>query len=93
MGWASGGEQAARALRLALGKAGVRADQIDYLNAHGSSTPLGDKTETVKALVVPNFDALKSWAKAQGQEKPTNESLVADPAVRRLIKSDLDKRR
>lgn len=53
---------------------------------------LGDKTESVKALVVPNFDALKSWAKAQGNDKPTNETLVADPAVRKLIKSDLDKR-
>lgn len=53
---------------------------------------LGDKTETVKALVVPNFDALKAWAKEQGQEKPTPESLAADPAVRKLIKSDLDKR-
>ena len=53
---------------------------------------LGDKTESVKALVVPNFDALKTWARAQGQEKPTNETLVADPAVRKLIKGDLDKR-
>ena len=53
---------------------------------------LGDKSETVKALVVPNFDALKTWAKEQGQEKPTNESLVADPAVRKLIKGDIDAR-
>jgi 3-oxoacyl-[acyl-carrier-protein] synthase II len=41
------GEQAARALQLALAKAGVRPDQVDYLNAHGTSTPLGDKAETV----------------------------------------------
>lgn len=53
---------------------------------------LGDKSETVKALVVPNFDALKTWAKEQGKDKATNESLVADPAVRKLIKSDIDKR-
>ena len=53
---------------------------------------LGDKTESVRALVVPNFDALKTWAKEQGQTKPTNEGLIADPAVRKLIKSDIDKR-
>ncbi len=41
------GEQAARALRTALAKAGVRPDQIDYLNSHGTSTPLGDRAETV----------------------------------------------
>jgi 3-oxoacyl-[acyl-carrier-protein] synthase II len=41
------GEQGARALQMALAKAGVRPDQVDYLNAHGTSTPLGDKAETV----------------------------------------------
>jgi 3-oxoacyl-[acyl-carrier-protein] synthase II len=41
------GEQAARALELALTKAGVRPSQINYLNAHGTSTPAGDKAETL----------------------------------------------
>ncbi len=41
------GEQATRAIRLALAKAGVRPDQVDYLNAHGTSTPAGDKAETL----------------------------------------------
>lgn len=40
------GEQGARALQMALTKAGVRPEQVDYLNAHGTSTPLGDKAET-----------------------------------------------
>ena len=40
------GEQAARALRLALAQAGVRPDQVDYYNAHGTSTPAGDIAET-----------------------------------------------
>ena len=41
-----GGAQAARCMRQALGDAGVRPDQVDYINAHGSSTPLNDPTET-----------------------------------------------
>jgi len=41
------GSQAARAMRLALDDAGLTAESIDYVNAHGSSTPLNDATETM----------------------------------------------
>jgi len=40
------GDGAARALRLALKKAGLSPGDIDYINAHGTATPLNDKTET-----------------------------------------------
>jgi 3-oxoacyl-[acyl-carrier-protein] synthase II len=40
------GRQAARAIRLALSEAGVEPGEIGYVNAHGSSTPLNDSTET-----------------------------------------------
>ena len=40
-----GGEQSARAMRLALAEARVEPSQVDYLNAHASSTPLGDAIE------------------------------------------------
>jgi len=40
------GSQAARAMRLALKDADVGAGEIGYINAHGSSTPLNDTTET-----------------------------------------------
>ena len=35
-----------RAMVLAMRNAGINADQVDYLNAHGTSTPLGDVNET-----------------------------------------------
>lgn len=41
------GEQGARAIRTALAKAGLRPSQVDYLNAHGTSTPRGDLAETL----------------------------------------------
>lgn len=41
------GGQAARCVRLALEDAGVKPHEVDYVNAHGSSTPLNDKTETL----------------------------------------------
>jgi 3-oxoacyl-[acyl-carrier-protein] synthase II len=40
------GAQAARAMRLALREAHLRPTDIGYINAHGSSTPLNDTTET-----------------------------------------------
>ncbi|MFN2571555.1 MAG: beta-ketoacyl-ACP synthase II [Gemmatimonadales bacterium] len=40
------GRQAARAIRLALADGDVAADEVGYINAHGSSTPLNDSTET-----------------------------------------------
>jgi 3-oxoacyl-[acyl-carrier-protein] synthase II len=39
--------QAARCLRLALADAGIRPHEVAYVNAHGSSTPLNDRTETL----------------------------------------------
>jgi 3-oxoacyl-[acyl-carrier-protein] synthase II len=40
------GREAARAMRLALNDAHLRPSDIGYVNAHGSSTPLNDPTET-----------------------------------------------
>jgi len=38
---------AVRSMQMALRKAGIRPDQVDYINAHGTSTPINDPTETL----------------------------------------------
>ncbi len=45
-GQPEGGEGAVRAMRMALRKAGVEPSVVDYINAHGTSTPVNDPTET-----------------------------------------------
>jgi 3-oxoacyl-[acyl-carrier-protein] synthase II len=54
-----GGAQAARAMRLALDDAHVSPGEIGYVNAHGSSTPLNDPTETVAIKRVFGDDAYR----------------------------------
>ena len=54
------GAQAARCMELAIKDAGLDVTDIDYINAHGTSTPLNDKNETlgIKALFGPHAQKL-----------------------------------
>lgn len=47
-----GGEGGARAMQMALKKAGINATDVDYINAHGTSTELGDPNETAAIKTV-----------------------------------------
>ena len=53
------GREAARAIELALADAGVAPAEIDYVNAHGTSTPLNDRSET-EALKLALGEAAES---------------------------------
>ena len=46
------GDGAARCMRIALQDAKVNPDDVDYINAHGTSTPLGDLAETIAVKTV-----------------------------------------
>jgi 3-oxoacyl-[acyl-carrier-protein] synthase II len=55
------GRGAAKSMQLALADAGVNGDVVDYINAHGTSTPLGDVAET-KAIKTVYADHAKRLA-------------------------------
>jgi len=53
------GKSAARAMRLALEAGGIDPARVDYLNAHGTSTPLNDHHETVAIKLALGEDAYR----------------------------------
>jgi 3-oxoacyl-[acyl-carrier-protein] synthase II len=56
-----GGEGASRAMKLALRDASLNPEQIDYINAHGTSTPAGDDLETQGIKRAFGSHAAKLW--------------------------------
>jgi len=63
---ADGGEGGQRAMKMALDMAEITPDKIDYINAHGTSTPMNDRTETaaIKGVFGENTDVSISSTKS-----------------------------
>lgn len=49
---APSGEGAAAAMKMAIDEAGIKPEQVDYINAHGTGTPLNDDFETKAVKIV-----------------------------------------
>ena len=77
------GREAARAITLALGDAGVGASEIDYVNAHASSTPLGDVAEA-RAISVA-LDGRASGVPVSGTKALYGHPLGASSALEAVI--------
>ncbi len=55
------GSSAARAMRMAMEDAGLEPKDIDYINAHGTSTPLNDSSETLAMKVAFKEDVMHPY--------------------------------
>lgn len=53
------GEGGARAMKIAMEDAGIKPEEVSYINAHGTSTPLNDKFETMAIKAVLGEQAYK----------------------------------
>jgi 3-oxoacyl-[acyl-carrier-protein] synthase II len=78
------GQHPARAMRMAMDDAGISPEEIDYINAHGTSTPLGDASETrVVKIALGEEKARKT--PVSSTKGATGHCLGASGAIEALI--------
>jgi 3-oxoacyl-(acyl-carrier-protein) synthase len=80
---AENGRGAADCMRLALKDAGLQTEQIDYINAHGTSTPLNDKSET--AAIKTAFGELAYDIPVSSTKSMTGHMIGAAGAIETLF--------
>jgi 3-oxoacyl-[acyl-carrier-protein] synthase II len=74
---------AAKAMQLALNEAGITIEQLDYLNMHATSTPVGDLSETNAINVLTKSEKIK--LQISGTKSMTGHLLGAAGAVEAII--------
>jgi 3-oxoacyl-[acyl-carrier-protein] synthase II len=77
-------EQAQRCMKMALSRAGLTIDQVDYLNAHGTSTPMGDVCE-VRAVKAVFGERAKNGLLVSSTKSMTGHLLGAAGAVETVV--------
>jgi beta-ketoacyl-acyl-carrier-protein synthase II len=78
-----GGEGAVRSMRIALRKAECEPSDIDYVNAHGTSTPANDRLETVALKTV--FGAIAGDVPVSSTKSMTGHMLGAAGVVEAIV--------
>lgn len=77
------GEGAAMGMKLAYQEAGITPDQIDYINAHGTSTHLNEKYETIAIKKALGEEA--AYKVMVSSTKSLTGHMLALPAVSKLL--------
>ncbi|MFL0270202.1 beta-ketoacyl-ACP synthase II [Candidatus Clostridium radicumherbarum] len=80
---APGGEGGARAMKVAMEDAGIKSEEVSYINAHGTSTPLNDKSETMAIKTVLGEHAYK--VPVSSTKSMTGHTLGAAGAIEGII--------
>jgi len=77
------GDGPIQAMRQALGDAGARLDEVDYLNAHGTSTPMNDRSECAAVNAV--FGALAKRVAVSSTKSVMGHLIAAAGAVEAAV--------
>lgn len=79
------GDGAMRAMKMALEQANVKPTEVNYINAHGTSTPLGDKAETTAMKRVFGEHATKGGVVVSSSKSMTGHLLGAAGAIEAAV--------
>ncbi|MCK4956575.1 MAG: beta-ketoacyl-ACP synthase II, partial [Candidatus Cloacimonetes bacterium] len=80
---APNGEGGARAIKMALNDAGIKPEDVDFISAHGTSTPLNDKNETTAFKTV--FGDYAQKVKINSTKSMIGHTLGAAAAIEAIV--------